>query len=90
MKPKSLGKIACMIGVRPAPPTPQMVPPLFRVAVVVVTVSSPPCRVAVVVVTVSSPPCRVAVVVVMVSSPPWCGCGGGNGFIHPLVWLWWW
>ena len=20
----------------------------------------------------------------MLSSPPWCGCGGGNGFIHPL------
>ena len=30
---------------------------------------------------VSSP----AVVVVIVSSPPlWCGCGGGNGLIHPL------
>ena len=25
-----------------------------------------------------------AVVVIMVSSPPCGGCGGGNGFIHPL------
>ena len=57
-----------------------------------VMVSSTPCSVAVVVVMVSSTPCGVAVVVVTLSSTPsWCGCGGGNGFIHPLVvWLWWW
>ena len=52
-----------------SPPPPPWFPPLFRAAVLVVMLSSPRCG--------------VAVLVVMLSSPLWCGCGGGNGFIHP-------
>ena len=72
------------------PPPPQWFPPLFKVAVVEVTVSSlsvvwlrcfhsPLSGVAVVVVVVSSTPCGVAEVDSGFIHPLWCGCGAGDG-----------
>ena len=76
-------------GAAGPPPPPSNGLPLFRVAVVVVTVSSPPCGVAGVVVMLSCPPGGVAVVVVTVSSTP-CGVAVVVVMvsIHPVVWSW--